>query len=542
MKFEKKLKTLPAHKVWEEYCGFLDFSLGEYMEVQYRLLAEQIYLFANCKLGERLFAQGVPGDVTEFRRLVPLTTYHDYVDVLLPRREDMLPGEPVIWLSTTWEGGDHPFKAAPYTQAMLDVYRNNILGAMLLSTSGGRGHYRVRPSARVLYSLAPLPYATGLFPNLVAPEIRIKFLPPLDQAQQLSFSARCKEGFKLSLQRGMHQFYGMTSIIYNMSKNFPLSNSGAKFSLWDLFRCTPAMLWRISRARYRSRRDNAPVRPKDIFRLDGLVCVGTDTALYKNELEQMWGLRPLEVAGGTETCLLGTETWNKDGLVFYPDNCFYEFIPEQEMLLNLKDPSYLPQTYLMDELAAGEKYELVITSLKGGAFARYRVGDVYRCLRTKSSRGDVALPQFEYVDRVPNIIDIDGFTRITRQEIDHVLKLSHLPVADWFAFKEYKEDHRSFLHLYVEISAASQETVAVSGDVLREHLNIYFRHYDSDYADLSRLLGVDPLQVTVVKPGSIAEFEALAGAMPRMNPNPQQVVDFQRFYNGAGVGRCWPHD
>ena len=279
MKFEEKIKTLSSQDVWEEYCSFLELSLPEYMQVQYRLLDEQIQALAHCGLGRRFFGDVIPKNATEFRRLVPLTTYSDYADMLLLKREDMLPAPPVIWLSTTWEGGDSPMKCAPYTQAMLDTYRNNILGAMLLSTSHGRGTFRVKPNARVLYSLAPLPYATGLFPGLVAPEIRIKFLPALEQAQQLSFSQRCKEGFRLSLMPGMAQFYGMTSIIYSMSKNFPLSGGKGGFSFKDMLRMSPVMLYRILKARYRSKRDGVPVRPGDIFHLAGLVCVGTDLSL-----------------------------------------------------------------------------------------------------------------------------------------------------------------------------------------------------------------------------------------------------------------------
>lgn len=542
MKFEEKIRKLPAQEVWEEYCSFLELSLNEYMQVQYRLLNEQIQSMAKCGLGKRFFGETAPKNVDEFRRRVPLTTYSDYADILLFKREDMLPAPPVLWLSTTWEGGDAPSKCAPYTQAMLDTYRTNILGAMLLSTSCGKGHFRVRPNAKVLYSLAPLPYATGLFPGLVAPEIRIKFLPALEQAKKLSFSQRCKEGFKLSIMQGMDQFYGMTSIVYSMSKDFPLSGGKGGFSLKEIFKCSPKMLFRLLKARYRSKRDGTPVRPGDIFHLEGFVCVGTDTAMYKEELEKLWGCRPLEVAGGTETCLLGTETWNKNGLVFYPDNCFYEFIPEQEMLRGMREPGYIPQTYLMDELTAGEKYEIVITSLKGGAFMRYRVGDIYRCLRVKNQQEGLFLPQFEYVDRIPDVIDIDGFTRITRREIEKVIDLSRLPIRDWLALKEYNDENRSYMHLYVEMDPAEQRNAALSAEILKEHLSIYFRYYDSDYADLKRMLKVDPLRVTILRTGSIAAFEERNGSLERINASRQRVVDFLRFCRDAGIGRYSPHE
>lgn len=127
-------------------------------------------------------------------------------------------------------------------------------------------------------------------------------------------------------------------------------------------------------------------QPKDIFRLKALICAGTDTSYYKPSLEEAWGVRPMEIYAGTEPTLMATETWARNGLVFFPDNCFYEFIPEGEMYKNLDDRTYQPKTCLMDELTANQNYEVVITVLKGGAFVRYRVGDVFRCLSTAASR------------------------------------------------------------------------------------------------------------------------------------------------------------
>ena len=75
------------------------------------------------------------------------------------------------------------------------------------------------------------------------------------------------------------------------------------------------------------------------------------------------------------------------------------------MLKNHEDPSYVPPTYLMDEVRPGEKYELVFTILKGGAFARYRCGDMYRCVGLENREDETQIPRFEYVDRVPWIID-----------------------------------------------------------------------------------------------------------------------------------------
>jgi hypothetical protein len=537
MRFEEKLKTCSAKEIWGEYCGFLDLSLEAYMEVQRRLLMEQVHLMAGCALGQKLMKGRLPRTVEEFREMVPLTTYQDYADVLLLKAEKMLPAPPVTWLKTTWEGGDYPAKVAPYSKGMLETYLNNILAAMILSTSEGRGKFRVKPNARVLYALAPMPYATGLFPELIAGEMSLRFLPPVKEALRLSFGAQSRRGFELAAQQGMDQFFGMSAVLYHVSRSLLAGGGGGKGQL--LRRMRPRMLARAAAAQYRARRDGTELLPRDLFRLDGFVCVGTDSRLYKDELTRLWGHRPLELAGGTEPSCMGTETWSKDGLVFFPDACFYEFIPEAEMLRSLKDPGYVPRTNLMDELCAGEKYELVITVLKGGAFARYRVGDVYRCLRLSNPSDGLALPQFEYVDRIPTVIDIAGFTRITRREIDKVMEFSRLPVKDWFAFKQYDENKCSFLHLVMEMQPEAIYNQAVSAQIIKEHLSIYFRYYDSDYTDLKRLLGVEPLKVSLVAPGTMERFRRIEGhAMDKINPPMQDLIAFRKIAGGRAGERA----
>ena len=73
---------------------------------------------------------------------------------------------------------------------------------------------------------------------------------------------------------------------------------------------------------------------------------------------------------------------------------------------------------------------------------RYRVGDTYHCV---SAGGDI--PRFTYVDRVPDVIDIAGFTRITQPGVEEILRLSKLGIGDWLMKKEYDEHDNPFLHM-----------------------------------------------------------------------------------------------
>ncbi len=533
MRFDEKLKKYTPEEIWQEYCGFLDLSMAQYMDIQHRLLLEQIGLFSGCALGQKLFKGQKIETVEDFRRLVPLTKYEDYADALLMQRVEQLPSKPVVWLKTTWEGGNHPAKSAPYSEAMLNTYKTNIVTALILSTARARGKFRVRPGMKALYTLAPMPYATGLFPSLIDAEIKLNFFPPTKEAKEMSFAQQNKVGFELSFENGMDLFFGMSSIIFSISRNLTSASSGGGM-MKAFLKAKPSMKRKMLSAFFHSKRDSRPIVPKDLFDLDGLICVGTDSALYKAELEELWGCRPLEVAGGTEPTCLGTETWSKDGLVFFPDACFYEFIPEREMLRSIEDPSYQPHTYLMDELVANQNYELVITVLKGGAFARYRVGDVYRCLRTKNPADQLDFPQFEYIDRVPNVIDIAGFTRITEKVIDDVITMSRLQVADWIAFKEYDENGHSFMHLCAEMDPDCLLSAPASMQLILEHLSVYFRFYDKDYSDLKKLLGVDPLVVTILKPDTIGKYRRSSShLMPRINPSRFDVIEILKLSQGS---------
>ena len=528
MKFEQKLKSLSQEEIWQEYCGFLDLKIDEYMQIQNRLMEEQISLWSRCALGQRFLQGKQIHSIEEFRRLVPLTTYEDYADVLLPKQGNMLPDDPIIWIQTTWEGGRHPIKVAPYTKSMLDTYRNNVLACMILSTTETKGQFDIKVRDTFLYGLAPLPYATGLFPLALNDEIDIEFLPPVKEAVQMSFGERNKKGFKLGLSKGIDFFFGLGSVAYFVSQSLTeLSKSGGKSG--GLSGCSIPMLMRLAKAKYRCSKENREMLPKDLFNLKGFMVAGTDNNSYKDDLERLWGVRPMELFAGTEPSCIGTETWTRDGMYFFPDTCFYEFIPEMEMERSLMDPDYQPKTYLMNEVIPGEKYELVITVLKGGAFARYRVGDVYQCVGLENPVDGTRIPRFHYIDRVPTIIDIAGFTRISENSIQNVISLSGLQIVDWVAAKEYNHEKRPLLHLYVEIEAQSLVSLALSKEILREHLSVYFKYVDQDYKDLKRILDVDPLEITILRCGTFAAYQRQSGkTLRKINPSAYDIMGLLR--------------
>ena len=538
MRFQEKLHQYSKEEIWEEYCGFLTLSSEEFMSIQNRLLLEQIEMWSASGIGQSILKGKHPRTVDEFREMVPLTTYEDYATTLLAKQYSALPEDPVVWVQTTWEGGIHPIKTAPYTKAMLDTFKHNVISCMILSTSRQKGDFDVRVTDHLLYSLAPMPYVTGLLPLLLEDEIDIEFFPSVKDAVKMSFKERNKQGFKLGMKKGLEFSFGLGSVLYYVSQSVASAQTGGMPLKEKLLGTSPKMMWRYLRAKRKCKREHRDLLPKDLFQLKGFMCAGTDNRCYKKDLEEMWGVAPLEMFAGTEPTCIGCETWNREGVYFFPDACFYEFIPEEELNRNMANPDYQPRTVLWDEVIPGGVYEIVLTVLKGGAFARYRVGDVFRCAGIGSQAEGNSIPRFQFVDRVPQMIDIAGFTRITEKSIQQAIQLSRLPIAAWTAKKEFTENHRPYLHIYVELERSNLINSAISIRILQDQLGIYFRYLDQDYEDLKKILGIDPLKITLLKCGTFELYEHKFGQKIRtMNPEGGEINDLLNCHRVDSYGK-----
>lgn len=534
MTMDQLLKQKKYKEIWQRYCSFLDFSIDEFMAIQERLLLEQLEIYGKSELGKKIMKGQTPRSVDEFRTLVPLTTYDHYADLLLPKNRDVLPTEPIVWIQTTWEGGKAPIKVAPYSRAMVDMIREFSLACFILATSTAKGEFKLRPNMNFLNGMAPLPFLTGILPYSIQGDYTVTFLPDIEEGNTMSFGERNKAGFKLGMQKGIDLFYGLSSIIVRMGESFA-EGSNTKTKL-DIFSYDFKMLSRLVRAKVKSKISKQPMYPKDVFNLKGFVCAGTDSMHFKKKIEKYWGVKPLEIFGGTEACAIGSESWTKNGLILWPNICFYEFIPMSEFYKNLDNPAYTPKTYLINELKADEYYEIVITTLKGGAFARYRIGDVFKCESLTREEDGIMLPHFRYYDRIAPVIDLAGFTRITQATIKEVIAMSKLDIYDWFAVKKFDHDQRPYVAMYIEIKHPHKHGLD-NVELIKDTLEIYFRYIDEDYKSLKKMLGIDPLQVHIIPLGTIKTYESCVNhQVYRVNPNFFDVTEMLKIASSKQGG------
>jgi hypothetical protein len=510
-------------EIWTKYCGFLDLSIDEFMEIQERLLLEQIDLLGNSMMGRMLMGDVIPRSIQEFREVVPLTTYKDYLGYIDQKREDVLPRKPYMWSHTSGRSGEYKFKWVPYTKKMFDHLGEVTIGSMILSSCSKKGEVNIGQKEKVLLATAPPPYVSGLLSHSAGQQLDIMYLPSLEEGDQLDFRERIKVGFKLAMQEGLDYFYGISSVLVSIGDQFKKGAGRGGFSL-DMLR--PNVLFRMLFGYVKSKINKQPPLPKYFWNLKGIMTGGTDTSVYKDIVEELWGRKPLEGYAATEGGTMAVQAWNYKGLNFFPETNFLEFIPHEEYKKNKENPDYQPKTKLFNELEPGV-YELVFTNFHGGIFTRYRVGDLFEVTAIRDEELDIDLPQFQFYGRASDLIELGAFALITERDIWKSIENSGVDYHEWVARKDIT-DGNTYLHIFLELDSSTK----LSEKTVTDNINKNLREINTDFADLEDMLDYQALKLTLLNPGSFGaymDYQQSQGAdlahtkPPHMKPNKEQM-------------------
>jgi hypothetical protein len=512
-----------TEELWQRCCSFIDLSLEDCMNIQRRLLLEQLKLLKRCKLGRSIMQGTEPETVEEFRELVPLTTYADYEPFLLTKNERALPQKPLFWQHTSGRSGEYPFKWVPVTNRQFAELRSLLFACLTFACCGQKGEIAYQRKDRFLYALAPPPYTTGALIH-ASPHELFEFLPPVKAAETMSFEERVQLGFKMALSEGLDLFFALSSVLVAIGERFSQNNQ--KIELKPLL-SNPRALARLLKGLAKSKLARRPLMPKDIWKLKGLVSTGSDGSVFREKVKEMWGRYPLDVYGGTEGIIIATQTWDYQGMTFIPHLNFLEFIPERESLKSRDDPFYQPETLLLDEVKPGEKYELAITNFYGGPLIRYKLGDMITITAQHNEKLGIDIPQMAFHARVDDMIDIAGFTRLTEKVIWQAIENSGVNYKEWTVRKELKEV--PILHLYLELG----DNGHVNEEQIARAVHRELKRLDAPYADLEAFLGLRPLEVTILPENAFQGYttrQQAAGAdlahlkPPHINPS-DGVID-----------------
>jgi hypothetical protein len=511
-----------SQELWQRCCSFIDLSLEDFMGIQERLLLEQLELLKKCKLGRSIMRGAEPRTVAEFREEVPLTTYADYEPFLLTKNERALPAKTLFWQHTSGRSGEYSFKWAPVTARQFEEIRALLFACLAFSCCRGKGEIAYKWKDKFLYALAPPPYTTGALIHHAPHEV-FNFLPPIKAAENMSFEERIELGFKLALSEGLDLFFAMSVVLVAIAERF--SHRKGSISLRSLIG-RPKVLARLLKGLVKSKLARREILPRDIWNLKGLVSTGSDGAVFREKVKKMWGRYPLDVYAGTEGLIMATQTWDYGGMTFVPHINFFEFIPEEESLRSKANPEYQPRTVLLNEVKAGENYEVVITNFHGMPFTRYRLGDMVRIISLRNEQLGIDIPQMTFHSRVDDIIDIAGFTRLTEKVIWQAIENTGIPYEEWTVRKELRD--KPVLQLYLELRGNGTRTPDEVAAAVHEELT----KLDSPYADLEAFIGLRPLEVTLLPQNAFRGYmlrQQAAGAdlahlkPPHINPSDSMI-------------------
>jgi hypothetical protein len=486
-------RTLSNEELWQRYCGFLELSVARFKEIQRSLLEEQLELIARSPLGRRVLGDRPPRSFEEFRATAPLTTYEDYDPELGERDEQALAEKPAVWCHSSGRGGR--FKWVPHSEAVMDKTARNCIGLFNLSASA-RGELTVGPGRRMLTTLPPEPYTSGTMFAYLRRRFTFQPLPPPETVAGLPFARQVEAGFEMALKGGFDVAGAVASILVRMGQQVSGETARSGGRTLPPGALNPRVLLRLLRGYLKSRVERRALYPKDLWNPKGIMAGGVDTGIYRRDIERYWGVSPLDVYAATETMFLGMQSWTRGHMTFLPDSVFLEFLP---LTGREEGPQAQRQPLLIDALEPGRLYELVITQFHGMPLTRYRLGDVIQVTAPTDEEAGVALPQFEVRRKIDEVINLGGLCAVDERTLWRAISDAGLSYTDWTAYKEY-DNNEAYLRLVIELKEPcdAEEIGARVHDRLKE--------VDTDYVDVERYLGVNPVRVTVLGEGAFARY------------------------------------
>lgn len=516
-------------EIWSHHWGFLDLSVSEFMEIQNRLLLEQIDLIYDSKIGQAIMGKRKPQSVNEFRDLVPLTTYKDYAPFLSERKSDALPFQPHVWARTSGRSDYSGVKWVPYTKDMYDRFGDLAIGGMILSSAAFKGDVQIEEDSIFLLATAPPPYSSGIVSRSLQDQYPVRFLPSLDKGEKMDFSKRIEAGFNQAMDIGLDYFYGLSSVLAKMGEHFENGTNEKKFSPHML---KPGVISRMFKAATTAKIAKRGILPKDIWKLKGVMAGGTDTLIYQDRIEHFWGKKPHVGYACTEGLAMASSTLNHKDMTFFSDIDFLEFIPKEEHFKSKQIPGYVPKTVLLDELKPGI-YELVFSNLRGGVLLRYRVGDLFEVVSLKDEEQNINLPQVRFYSRADDIIDMGGLVVFTESLIWQAIEAANINYEDWVARKEFTNNEQ-VVHLYIEPKFGH----SLKEGELKEQIINGFEMVCPEYVDMQSIVRHKSIAVSLLEPGSFAnymDFQRQAGAdMAHIKPPHMQPTDLSMKHLTGG--------
>ena len=514
---------------WKKYCGFLDLSLDEFMHIQEHLLMEQIQLISKNEVGRYFLGNRIPRSIEEFRWRIPITSFDNYEQFF--DREDRAYPDATVWAHTSGRSGK--YKWIPYTRRSYQKLGERVLSGIVLAAARERGDVRLKEGDTLVYNTPPRPYISGIVLRALGEEFNFRFIPPMDETENMDFQERIVLSFNTGMRTGIDVLGSMSSVLVKMGERFAQGAQKIRLSKSMLH---PQTLARMTRGYLRSKLEHRPMLPKDLWQIKALPTGGADTAIYRDRITYLWGVEPYEQYGSTEEGAIATQSWNKKYMTFFPDAAFYEFIPEEECVKWQRDPFYVPNTVLFNEVVPNKRYEVVISNFYGKPLLRYRTYDLVQFPVLEDRETGIRLPQMAFYGRTMDLIDLAGWTGLIDEKmVWQAIINSGVEYVDWSIRKETAQS-KPYLRLYIE------PVGSIEMEFVRQSVHNALKDLNPFYADYEGMIEKRALEVTILTPGTFQKYMLekqrtgadLSHLKPaHMNPS-EEVIQLLLQFSGNG--------
>lgn len=156
-----------------------------------------------------------------------------------------------------------------------------------------------------------------------------------------------------------------------------------------------------------------------------------------------------------------------DMLLALHHHIFYEFVPVAHMHEDQ------PQTYLLQQLTVGERYEIIITT--DGGLRRYRIGDVIEVTSLDPVRVRVAGRTKSFL----NMFGEELMVHTTDTAIQELCEQHNISVAD-YVVTAVRDDDGGYHHRYIDANVDHTDTILAN--TIASFLDASIVSHNSDYA------------------------------------------------------------
>ena len=490
--------------------------------------------------------------VEDFRRMVPVTSYHDYEDyierMIYKDETNLITALPVIGYAQS-SGTIGGRKYVPLTQKQVNVYTKHTVTRMLGAADiyfkkhygrglkPGRGLY----TNHAIYDYLPNGVLSSNVADVAARQLGFLYPYILSNPYKRLFTQHEAEfryvntRFALQDRNTLYIFTVFlkmfTDLMLYLEKNWEtIVDDIEKGTVSDIAKATPEVM-EMLKAKIRPDPERAAELRREFSKgfdetiisriwpnMSVIGGIGTSTfeQFYKLAKTYTSDIQyDFSIYGASEGLFAAVDEINSDKQLMLVESCFYEFVPTEDE----------SRVLCIDELEVGKEYEIIVTTQSG--LYRYKCGDVIKVVDYLDE-----CPYIQFAYRKGQLLNMAGekTTEEHMQEaVDRIAREAGCKILNWTVDCVIKAQPCHYLLMLENDSGLDLRKYNKFADEALREINIRYQHF-TDRGMLGKV------QIVNLEPGTNAEWISIVedGGTSVSQIKPVRILDTdakKEFFN-----------